>query len=109
MDGKTVNEEAIDGRDIDFQWYLENQEFFRARYNGKYLIIKDKKLISVHDSVSDAVDEILERYEVNPEIDIETVLVQKCSYEEPVLAGKFMDGDEFMKWCFGDKNAESEN
>ena len=101
MDGKIVNEAKIDGRDIDFQWYMENQDFFRARYNGKYLIIKDKKLISVHNEVGDAVDEIMERHEVEPEIDIDTVLVQECSYEEPVIAGKFMDGEEFMKWCFG--------
>ena len=101
MDGKIVNEAEIDGRDLDFQWYMENQEFFRARYNGKFLIIKDKVVISVHDEVGDAVDEIMERYEVDPEIDIDTVLVQKCSYEEPVLAGKFMDVEEFRKLCFG--------
>ena len=109
MDGKIVNDAEIDGRDIDYQWYLENQEFFWARFNGKYLLIKDKEVISVHDEVGDAVDEIMERHEFDPEIDIDTVLVQKCSSEEPVFAGKFMDGEEFRKLCFGEKNAESEN
>ena len=103
-----MNESPIDRRDFDFEWYLENQEFFRARFNGKFLIIKDKEVISVHDDVGDAVDEIMERHESDPEIDIDTVLVQECSYEEPVIAGKFMDGDEFMKWCFSRENAESD-
>ena len=96
-----MNDSPIDRRDIDFEWYLENQEFFRARFYGKFLIIKDKEVISVHDEVGDAVDEIMERHEVDPEIDIDTVLVQKCSRDEPVLAGKFMDVEEFRKLCFG--------
>ena len=103
-----MNESPIDRRDIDFEWYMENLEFFRARFNGKYLIIKDKEVISVHESVDDAVDEIMERNEVDPEIDTDTVLVQECSYEEPVIAGKFMDIEEFRKWCFGDIYAKSE-
>ena len=40
--------------DKEFQYYLANQGEFVKEYKGKYLVIKDEKVIGSYDSESEA-------------------------------------------------------
>jgi hypothetical protein len=56
----------------EFRYYLANQDELVARYSGKVLVIKNKAVIGVFDSVPDAVHETAKTQELG------TFLVQKC-------------------------------
>lgn len=49
---------------VEHQFYLEHHEKFLREYLGKYVVIKGKALISVHDSEYEAVNETLKSHEL---------------------------------------------
>lgn len=57
----------------DFEFYLNNQAELVKKYNGKYLAIKDKKVIGVYASEFEAVTQTQKNYELG------TFLIQKCT------------------------------
>jgi len=56
----------------EFQYYLEHQNELVEQYNGKFIVIKDKKVIGAYDSELEAVTETSQQHELG------TFLVQKC-------------------------------
>jgi hypothetical protein len=56
----------------EFKYYLENQRELVKQYNGKFIVIKDLKVIGTYDSELEAVQKTAEKY------DLGTFLVQKC-------------------------------
>ena len=63
MAGKLVDE---------FKYYLEHKDEFVKKYNGKMLVIKDRRIIGVYDSEIEAVRETAKTHPLG------TFLVQKC-------------------------------
>jgi hypothetical protein len=57
----------------DFQYYLDNQAELVKLYNGKYLLIKDQKVIKPYDDQESAYIEATKSYELG------TFLIQYCS------------------------------
>ena len=56
----------------EFKYYLEHQDELVKKYNGKFIVIRDCKVIGVFDSELEAVEKTAEKYELG------TFLVQKC-------------------------------
>lgn len=56
----------------EFQYYLKHQNELVKQYNGKFIVIKDNKVISAYDSELEAVTETSQQHELG------TFLVQKC-------------------------------
>jgi hypothetical protein len=56
----------------EFKYYLENQDELVKNYNGKFIAIKDCKVIGVYDSEMDAVKQTSKDHELG------TFLIQKC-------------------------------
>ena len=56
----------------EFKYYLENQDEFVKKYNGKIVVIKNNKVIGVFDTEIKAIDKTSEKEELG------TFLVQKC-------------------------------
>lgn len=63
MDGKLRKE---------FQYYIDHQAELVEKYNGKFIVIKDCKVVGAFDSEMDAINESVKVYELG------TFLVQKC-------------------------------
>ena len=57
----------------EFKYYIENQNKLVKRYNNKCIVIKNKKVIGVYDSVAEAVRETSKKEPLG------TFLVQKCT------------------------------
>ena len=57
----------------EFKYYIENQNKLVKRYNNKYVVIKNKKVIGVYDSEVEAVQE------TSKDEPLGTFLVQKCT------------------------------
>ncbi|MCH8157849.1 MAG: hypothetical protein IID18_08910 [Nitrospinae bacterium] len=57
----------------EFQWYLDNQEELVKKYDGKFIVIKNCKVINDYDDIGIAVEETSKTYEQG------TFLVQKCT------------------------------
>lgn len=56
----------------EFEHYLENQEAFVNKHNGKYIVIKDLTVIGEYDDELEAVQETSKTHELG------TFIVQKC-------------------------------
>ena len=56
----------------EFKYYLEHQEELVEKYKGKFVVIKDCKVIDAFDSEMEAIQKTVEKYELG------TFLVQKC-------------------------------
>lgn len=56
----------------EFEFYLNNREDLFAKYNGKFLIIKDQEVVGVYDSKIEAYEEGSKLYELG------TFLIQQC-------------------------------
>jgi glycine betaine/choline ABC-type transport system substrate-binding protein len=59
--------------DIDFQYYIDNQIDLVKKYDGRYIVIVDEKVVGNYDDYSQALSDSLKNYEMG------TFLVQKCS------------------------------
>ncbi len=56
----------------EFKYYLDHQDELVKKYNGKFIVIKDCKVIGVFDDELQAVTETESKHELG------TFLVQKC-------------------------------
>lgn len=56
----------------EFQYYLDHQNELVEKYNGKYIVIKDDKVIGSFDSEESAYFEMKKKHELG------TFLIQKC-------------------------------
>ena len=56
----------------EFKYYLEHQDEFVKKYNGKFIVIKNQEVIGVFDSELEAIEKTTEKHELG------TFLVQKC-------------------------------
>jgi len=56
----------------EFKYFLENQKEFAKTYNGKFIVIKNRKVVGVYDTELEAVETTSKKYELG------TFLVQKC-------------------------------
>ena len=57
----------------EFYWYIANQSELVKIYNGKYLVIKDKKVVGAYDTVLEALTEAKKKYDAG------TFLIQLCT------------------------------
>ena len=57
----------------EFKYYIKNQNRLVKKYNGEVIVIKNKKVIGVYDSVAEAVQETSKKEPLG------TFLVQKCT------------------------------
>ncbi|MBA7536482.1 hypothetical protein ES705_28746 [subsurface metagenome] len=57
----------------EFKYYIKNQNKLVKKYNGEVIVIKNKKVIGVFDSVAEAVRETSKKEPPG------TFLVQKCT------------------------------
>lgn len=56
----------------EFQYYLKNQAELVEKYNGKFIVLKNEKVIGVYDSHSNAYTETLKSEQLG------TFLIQHC-------------------------------
>ena len=70
--GKQKGGLVMEKLEKEFKYYLEHQDELVKKYNGKFIVIKDYKVIGVFDSELEAVEKTAEKYELG------TFLVQKC-------------------------------
>jgi hypothetical protein len=56
----------------EFKFYLQNQDALVREYNGKFIVIKDCKVIGVYDNEMQAITETSKTHQPG------TFLVQKC-------------------------------
>jgi hypothetical protein len=56
----------------EFKYYLEHQDELVKKYNGKFIVIKDRQVIGAFDSELEAIEKTAEKHELG------TFLVQKC-------------------------------
>jgi hypothetical protein len=60
----------------EFRYYLENQDELVSKYKGKFIVIKNRKVIGEFNSEIDAIRETSKVHELG------TFLVQKCESGE---------------------------
>lgn len=56
----------------EFKYYLEHQKELVKKYNGKFVVIKNREVIGVFDTELEAIEKTAEKHELG------TFLVQKC-------------------------------
>lgn len=56
----------------EFKYYIEHQKELVEKYNGKFIVIKNCKVIGAYDSDLEAINKTTEKHELG------TFLVQKC-------------------------------
>ena len=56
----------------EFNYYLSNQNELVKQYNGKFIVIKEQKVIGAYDSEIEAIESTSQKHELG------TFLVQKC-------------------------------
>lgn len=56
----------------EFNYYLSNQNELVKQYNGKFIVIKDQKIIGAYVSEIEAIETTSQKHELG------TFLVQKC-------------------------------
>ncbi len=57
----------------EFKYYIKNQNKLVKKYNNKYVVIKNEKVIGVYDSVAEAVQKTSKKEQMG------NFLVQKCT------------------------------
>ena len=56
----------------EFKYYIDNQEELVKKYNGKFLVIKEREILGAYDSEMMAFEETQKEHELG------TFLIQKC-------------------------------
>ena len=69
--------------DKDFFWYLAHQDELVEQYNGKHLVIKDRKVVGFYNSISEAYVEGKKKYQLG------TFLIQLCTPGEEAYSRTF--------------------
>jgi len=67
----------------EFEYYLSHQDEFVKIYNGKYIVIKDDKVLGVYNSEFEAITETIKQHELG------TFLVQKCEKGDEAYSQHF--------------------
>jgi hypothetical protein len=62
----------MDNLDKEFKYYLANQKKLTEKYYGRYIVIKNKKVLGDFDSEQEALEVVSEKHEVG------TFLIQHC-------------------------------
>ncbi len=57
----------------DFQYYLDHQSELAQKYEGKYIVIKNRRVLGTYDDEMEAVEKTAKKHELG------TFLVQECS------------------------------
>jgi len=57
----------------EFQYYIQNQNELVSKYDGKFLVIKDQKVVGVFDNKVEAFENSKEKYELG------SFLIQLCT------------------------------
>ena len=57
----------------EFRYYLENQDELVSKYNGKYIVIKDNKVVETFKTEEEAFFDSIGKYEAG------TFMIQKCT------------------------------
>jgi hypothetical protein len=60
----------------EFKYYLTHQKELVEKYNGKFLVIIDEKVVGVHDTFEEALIESQNKFELG------TFLIQQCLHGE---------------------------
>ena len=58
----------------DFNWFLNHYDELYREYGHKFIVIKNKEVLGVYDSVREALD--------NTDEDLGTFIVQECNGDE---------------------------
>ncbi|MCK4377684.1 MAG: hypothetical protein KAV97_05685 [Actinomycetia bacterium] len=56
----------------EFQYYLDHQDELVREYNGKFIVIKDCKVIGYYDNIEEAIKETSKKHKLG------SFLIQKC-------------------------------
>lgn len=56
----------------EFKYYIENQDELVEKYDGKFIVIKDCKVIGSYESIEEAIDKTTKEHELG------SFLIQKC-------------------------------
>ena len=67
----------------EFEFYLENQDEFVSKYNGKYIVIKGHRVLGTYDDIVVAVNETSNTHELG------TFLVQLVTPGEDAYTATF--------------------
>jgi hypothetical protein len=74
----------------EFKYYLDNQSELVSKYNGKFLVIKDKKIVIVANTNEEAYTEAIKLYSPG------TFLIQRCSPGEGAYSQTFHSRVSFI-------------
>ncbi|GHT44880.1 hypothetical protein AGMMS49965_21280 [Bacteroidia bacterium] len=69
--------------DKEFTYYLENQDELLQKYNNRFLVIVDNKVVGDYDSTEQAYFESVKKHELG------TFLIQKCTEGDDAYTRKF--------------------
>jgi hypothetical protein len=69
--------------DKEFEYYLENQNELLTKYNGRFIVILDKKVVGDYDSYEQALFESKKKYELG------AFLIQECTEGEDAYTQTF--------------------
>lgn len=67
----------------EFKYYLDNQAALLKRYKGKFLVIKNNKIIGVYSSEAEAYNKTIKEHELG------SFLIQECSPGEQAYTQTF--------------------
>lgn len=65
---------VTEGQKKSFEYFLSHQDELAEKYPGKFIVIKDEKVIAVYDDEATAVVETEKQYPLG------TFIVQKCEH-----------------------------
>ena len=68
----------------EFEYYLENQANLAEKYEGKYIVIKNRNVIGDYDTKRDAIETTMKTHMLG------TFLVQKCSSDPNSTKQRFL-------------------
>lgn len=57
----------------NYSYYLQNHDEIVKKYLGKFIIIKEKKIVDSYDTLEEAVSEASKKYELG------TFIIQECN------------------------------
>ena len=75
----------------EFEYYRANQDEMVKKHNGKFVVIKDQKVLGAYDSAADAVNATTKSY------DLGTFLVQKVEPGNQAFTQTFRSRASFKR------------
>ncbi len=77
------------GLNDEFKYYLENQTNLAEKYDGRYIVIKNRNVIGDYDTKRVAIETTMKTHMLG------TFLVQKCSSDPDSLKQRFLSRANF--------------